>query len=165
MFIFDNVLPESEVDCYHSLISEHYKNMLAQGYDPMDWYPSRNINIAKHPIISNIQQHIESQIRVTMKISDAELQTWPIGSSSGLHIHNKSYIPDSEREHGDFNSMFYLNDDFEGGEFFTSTGLTIEPRKNRLTFFDGGKIHHGVNTVSKNHRHTIILWWQDTRFY
>jgi hypothetical protein len=60
--------------------------------------------------------------------------------------------------------LLYLNDDFEGGEFFTDTGIRIKPKKNRLTFFNGSAIPHGLTKVEKAHRYTIIFWWKGTRF-
>ena len=160
MFIFDNVFPESTIDSYYLRISQHYENMLKSGCPSMFWYPSRNINIKNDPIGDQLQQYIESVVRVKLEISNVELQTWPVGSDSGFHIHKEN-----NEKIGDFNSLLYLNDDFEGGEFITSKGIMIKPIKNRLTFFNGSKEYHGINPVLKAHRYTIIVWWRNTQFY
>jgi hypothetical protein len=57
----------------------------------------------------------------------------------------------------------YLNDDFEGGEFYTEHGIVVKPNKGMLTFFDGKNIMHGVKDLKGNVRYNIIFWWHNTR--
>ena len=66
-----------------------------------------------------------------------------------------------------------------GGEFITGEkavygkpvesvrdeGITITPKKGRLTFFNGMSPPHGLNKVIGNTRHTAIFWWTNTKFY
>jgi hypothetical protein len=134
--------------------------MISKGYNFEHWYPTRNLKIENDLVVPHIQSFIESKIRVKLTVNDAELMTWPIGSHSFVHVHQAG-----GRENGDYNSLLYLNDDFEGGEFFTTTGLTIKPIKGRLTFFDGSKIYHGLNHVKNCHRYTLSIWWKNTEFY
>ena len=160
MFIFDNVLSESEVTTYHNFISNHYKNMISLGHDPGKWHPTRNVNITRDSIVIKIREFIESNIRVKLTVGDAEMQTWPVGSYSLPHVHD-----DNGRAEGDYNSLLYLNEDFSGGEFFTQTGIIIKPVRSRLTFFNGRETYHGLNPVQGVNRHTIIVWWKNTEFY
>ncbi len=89
----------------------------------------------------------------------AQIQTWPTSSKSDLHVHGEKCDWDDGRENTGFNSLIYLNDDFEGGEFFTEN-IMIKPKTGTLTLFDGSTIYHGVKPILKGERYTIILWWK-----
>ena len=60
-----------------------------------------------------------------------------------------------------YNSLIYLNNDFDDGAFHTSWGIFINPEPGLLTFFDGKKIFHGVSEVKKKDRFTLAFWWKD----
>jgi len=160
MFVFDNVLDDTEVTKYHDFIRNHYAKMISLGHDPNRWHPTRNVNIHRDSVVNKIQTFLESKLRVKLTMGDAEMQTWPVGSHSLAHVHD-----DNGRTEGDYNSLLYLNDEFGGGEFFTKTGIIIKPVKGRLTFFNGRETYHGLNPVQGVHRHTIIVWWKNTEFY
>ena len=161
MFIFDNVCDISLIETYKIKIQMHYEKMLAEGNPPMSWYPTRNIRIKNDPIVNIIQEFLQSRIKMTTECADCELQTWPIDSFSPLHDHADPFF---NRQSGDYNSILYLNEDFEGGEFFTGDGILIKPKCNRLTFFNGNVVKHGLRKVKKTHRHGIIFWWKNTKF-
>ena len=84
----------------------------------------------------------------------AQLQNWHVGSEGALHLHKGRGTEESK-----YNSLIYLNDDFEGGEFYTKNQI-IKPQQGMLTIFDGSVTYHGVKEVKKKDRKTIILWWK-----
>jgi hypothetical protein len=57
----------------------------------------------------------------------------------------------------DFSSVYYVNDDFEGGEIvFRNIGLSVKPKKNSLIIFyksSSEKMIHGVNPVRDGTRY------------
>jgi hypothetical protein len=125
----------------------------------MQWR-SRVIDITAEEITLTVKNILESKINVNIGgVDNAEIQCWPVDSYSIPHIHDSQ-----GREPTDFNSLLYLNDDFEGGEFFTENGIMIKPIPGRLTFFDGSKIKHGLNKVLNTNRYTLIFWWKNTKF-
>lgn len=161
MYIFDDVLDLKMIDQYRSMIQNHFIKMLSENQDYFAFYPTRNLILSPtDEAIRIITDFLESRIKVKLSCYQLELQTWAVSTYSGLHRHTEQ-----QRDHGDYNSLLYLNDDFDGGEFYTGTGITIKPKKNRLTFFDGKNIDHGVKKVSRNHRYTMIFWWENTKFY
>ena len=166
--IFDNVIDEKLLEEYLTTIENHYNKMsvLNDRYRNPDghvnFYPTRNVQLKPdNVIVDSIKNYLESKIKVKLTCYDVELQTWPIDSWSKVHNHST----DSLRVTGDYNSLLYLNDGFLGGEFYTSNGIMIQPKKNRLTFFNGNDIDHGVKPVMEKHRYTIIFWWKNTKFY
>ena len=71
---------------------------------------------------------------------------------------------ESQGEHFDFDihpytSILYLNDDFEGGETIVGNKI-IKPKKCKLISFNGNKIKHQVNTITKGIRYTIPCWYK-----
>jgi hypothetical protein len=159
MYIWDKILDEKIIKFYYNKIHTHYIKHCENGFDKNLWYPTRNIDITYDPITQYIKKFIENKIRVKLNVNQAELQTWYDGCETDLHTHTEK-----GRQICDFNSLLYLNDDFFGGEFYTEN-VVVKPVTNRLTFFDGKNIPHGVKTVQGNDRHTIIIWWQNSEFY
>lgn len=161
MFIFDNVCDLDFLSSYKTRIENHFLSQDTPNADYSQWYPLRNIELSiNDPIVEVVKNYLETFIKMKTECYEAELQTWPIGICADLH-HHRGY----GRQQGDFNSLLYLNDDFEGGEFYTNTGITIKPKVNRLTFFNGSRVVHGVKEVKGKHRFTVILWWKNTRFH
>lgn len=60
-----------------------------------------------------------------------------------------------------FGCVYYLNDDYEGGElYFPNFDIEIKPQSNMVIFFPGDVLHlHGVRNVTKGVRHTIASFW------
>ena len=105
-----------------------------------------------------VKKLIETRCNLELQLESAELQTWPMNTDGPAHIH------DGYRSLTDFNSLLYLNDDFDGGEFYTEDGIIVRPKPGRLTFFDGSKVKHGVNEIYNGNRFTMIFWWKKTKF-
>jgi hypothetical protein len=120
-------------------------------------FEDRVLDISNHHIVTRVKNFLENACNCKLNCSSAQIQLWPVNSSSELHIHK-----DLGREDGDYNSLLYLNDDFDGGEFITKD-LSIKPETGMLTFFDGSHIYHGVREVKYKHRYSLIFWWNNTR--
>eukprot|EP00118_Oscarella_pearsei_P028912 m.3246 g.3246 ORF g.3246 m.3246 type:complete len:680 (+) comp9180_c0_seq1:77-2116(+) len=63
----------------------------------------------------------------------------------------------------DYSAILYLNDDFEGGDFFwahknLTIATTVRPKCGRLVGFDGGH-YHGVTGIAAGKRYAIALWF------
>jgi len=60
-----------------------------------------------------------------------------------------------------FGCVFYLNDDYEGGElYFPNFDIEVKPQSNMVIFFPGDTLHlHGVRNVTNGIRHTIASFW------
>jgi len=162
MFVFDNVIDEATIERYKSRIESHFLDHSKRFPNDQEWYPGRVIRLdATDPIIETVQQHLQRYMKMTTVCDSAELQARSAGMGGrGLHKHDHD-----GREHTDYNSLLYLHNDFNGGEFYTENGIVIEPRPGRLTFFDGKSIAHGVKKIYTNHRYTVIFWWKGTKFY
>lgn len=59
-------------------------------------------------------------------------------------------------------TLLYLNDDYEGGEIYFSSGLELKPAQGSMLVFDGGGVNrHGVrqNTGSVA-RYVLVAFWE-----
>jgi|TARA_R100000988_G_C3970786_1_gene151361 hypothetical protein len=79
-----------------------------------------------------------------------EIVKWPPKESLPEHV-DFDYHP--------YTSIIYLNDDFTGGETIVGN-KTIVPKKCKLIAFEGNKIKHEVNKVTKGTRYTIPCWYK-----
>lgn len=61
----------------------------------------------------------------------------------------------------DLSSLFYLNDDYEGGElYFPKQGIQFKPKKGAAYFFPGDMNYiHGVTEVKNGIRYTCPFFW------
>ena len=61
-------------------------------------------------------------------------------------------------------SVYYINDDYEGGEInFTDHSLSIKPKANSLIIFPGNENYkHQVFSVIGNPRYSSAMWFQFT---
>ena len=121
--------------------------------EPIVWR-DRTKDITNYDIVKKVSSFLESRFQVAFNASKAQIQNWHIGSSSELHIHNYG-----GRENDIYNSLIYLNDNYDGGEFYTED-ISIKPEVGMLTLFNGQETYHGVKEVKKADRFTLIFWWQ-----
>jgi hypothetical protein len=144
--IFKKYLPKEDCEYYASLIRD-------LGPGDFDW-PTRTVDITNDPIVNKASAFFKKKLKLNLEIGQAQLQNWNEGSEGELHIHAGRGTENSK-----YNSLIYLNDDFEGGEFFTKN-KKIKPEQGMLTIFDGSSTYHGVKKVKKKDRKTIIFWWK-----
>ena len=65
----------------------------------------------------------------------------------------------------DLSSLFYLNEDYEGGElYFPLQGVQFKPKKGAAYFFPGDKNYvHGVTEIKSGLRFTCPFFWEITK--
>lgn len=149
VFIYKNFLSKKECKKYFNMIKDI-------GYQPtsLPWN-QRVIDITKDAIVGKVTKYINNFFKFNLIADQAEIQNHHVNSEAELHIHDHN-----GREHITYNSLIYLNEDFEGGHFITKNGIKIKPETGMLTFFNGQKVWHGVEKVLKKDRKTLIFWWR-----
>ena len=119
-------------------------------------FEERVQDITNDPVVQVVKDFLNQTLNINLKISQAQTQNWHVNSYSELHVHDSH-----SRMQTKYNSLIYLNDDFEGGEFITEGGLKLKPEQGMLTFFNGQVVKHGTNKVFGKDRKTLIFWWKD----
>jgi hypothetical protein len=63
--------------------------------------------------------------------------------------------------HYDIAGLFYINDDYEGGElYFPEQGIQFKPKAGAAYFFPGDKNYiHGVTEITSGTRYTCPFFW------
>jgi hypothetical protein len=117
-------------------------------------WEQRTVDITNEYIVKKVILFFKQTLNFNLSIHQAQIQNWNIGSESLPHVHDEN-----GRETTKFNSLIYLNNDFDGGDFFTKHGIVIKPEIGKLTLFNGSKTWHGVKKVLKKDRLTLIFWW------
>lgn len=71
-----------------------------------------------------------------------------------------NHIDDSEQNHRRISSIYYINDDYEGGELlFPRFGITYKPKANQAIFFPSTYVYnHSVNPVISGTRYAVVSW-------
>jgi hypothetical protein len=87
-----------------------------------------------------------------------QIMSWPVGIHMPPHADNAN--PDGSLHamaHRDFSGIVYLNDDYQGGEFyFTALDTVVTPKKGMLVAFTAGFYHeHAVLRVEGSRRLTM----------
>jgi hypothetical protein len=98
---------------------------------------------------------LNHKFELNLQIDQIQTQNWHVNSYGPLHIHDRN-----GRENNKYNSLLYLNDDFQGGEFITENGFKYKPKQGALTLFNGHAIKHGTSKVFSKDRKTLIFWWK-----
>ena len=88
-----------------------------------------------------------------LKLDYDQLVLWPPGSFKNLHRDPVNRGPDRHL----WASVFYLNDDFEGGETIIETEAIV-PQRGGMLMFNSNLLAHGVAPVSAV-RLVYIAWW------
>ena len=152
IFKKENFLSEKECK---SLINFHKNNFNLNNkfskkhYDTevLLMYDMQNTSLFKK--INNLLNSFIKSRNKKYKINYFELVKWFTNSDQKEHI-DLDYHP--------YTSIIYLNDNYVGGETVVHNKV-INPIKGKLVSFEGNKIFHKVNKITKGIRYTLPCWY------
>ena len=147
VYILKNFLSNKECDKYFKMIDD-----IGYNAKPIPW-EERAVEITTDPIVDKVTKYINERFNLNLIVEQAETQNHNINSYSVFHVHDHEV-----RKHIVYNSLLYLNDNFEGGETIVNK-VKIKPKKGLMILFSGNNIKHGVNTIKKGERYTIPCWY------
>lgn len=145
-----------------------------------EWRVDKTIRDTQHIGMGPIQDKIIELMRNTVKhvvnpfygveICESEVPqilSYGIGGHYCPHVDGESLwqTPDGEliwkkSVERDLSMVFYLNDDFEGGDFiFPDLKIRVRPEPGMLVCFPSNHHYkHGVEPVTKGKRYSIVCW-------
>lgn len=144
--------------------SEYWKDRVATR-------PSLDKNDPKiGPVIENLFKRlkpiIENFYSVKAEPTGQTIVRWLPGQRQNPHADKELHDgPDAglpnDFPYYDLASLFYLNDDYEGGElYFPLQGVQFKPKKGAAYFFPGDKnFIHGVTEIKSGIRYTCPFFW------
>ena len=103
------------------------------------------------------KKSIESKydIKIVNKKNSYNITVWRPAMS--MHAH----YDDADYKDYNFAALFYINDNYHGGEInFINLNKIIKPKANSLLIFPGHETYtHEVKTIINGHRYTSSLWF------
>lgn len=101
---------------------------------------------------------------VVLHHDSTDIVRWKTGASLGEHADNQFWNnlnANHYSAHRDWSSVLYLNDGFQGGDFyFRNPRIKVHPKPGRLVVFGAGIDYiHGVEAVTAGSRYTLPSWW------
>lgn len=112
-----------------------------------------------------IEEHFDSKVIPTGPC----IVRWPVGTRQEPHADKEMHEGDYAGKPNafpwyDIGTVFYLNDDYEGGElYFPLQGIEFKPKPRAAYFFPGDKNYiHGVRPITSGIRYTLPYFWTIT---
>jgi len=120
-------------------------------------------------IIERMRPTIENFFNVKAEPTNPAIVRWPVGSMQFPHADKELHEgPDAGTENDfpwyDIGTVFYLNEDYEGGLLhFPRQGISFKTKARAAYFFPGDKNYiHGVSQVTSGTRYTCPFFWTIT---
>jgi hypothetical protein len=117
-------------------------------------------------IIERLKPVIDEFFQVNAEPTNPAIVRWPVGTFQFPHADKELHEgPDAGTENDfpwyDLGTIFYLNDDYTGGELhFPRQEVMFKPKRKAVYFFPGDKYFiHGVNKVLSGTRYTSPWFW------
>ena len=182
----ENFMTEEEIDFLESsaknitiwdITESHVNENGTTIYDANYWKdrvatrPSLDKNDPKiGPVIDGLFQKlqpiIENFYKVKVQPTGQTIVRWLPGQFQKPHADKELHDgPDAglpnDFPYYDIASLFYLNDDYEGGEiYWPLQGVRIKPKRGAAYFFPGDMNYiHGVSKIEKGIRYTCPFFW------
>jgi hypothetical protein len=155
----------------------HYNDNGTIIYDSSYWdnrVASRPILDKLNPEISNVintmvdrlKIEVDNFFNVDAKPTSPAIVRWPAGYRQEPHADKELHVGIDAGKPNDFPwydlaGLFYLNDDYEGGElYFPNQGIQFKPKPGAAYFFPGDKnFIHGVTEITSGIRYVIPFFW------
>lgn len=95
------------------------------------------------------------------------LVKWELGDNQSPHADGEEINKKHIYHWRNFGCVYYLNDDYEGGEiYFPNQNIELKPKENTLIFFPGTlEFLHGVRPITNGTRYTLTSFWTFDKQY
>ena len=118
-------------------------------------------------LFHRLQPIIEDFFKVKVQPTGQTIVKWPPGYYQLPHADKELHSgPDAGKPNDfpnyDIASLFYINDDYVGGElYFPNQGIQFKPKRGSAYFFPGDMNYvHGVSEVISGDRYTCPFFWE-----
>lgn len=128
-------------------------------YKEIDGSPSEIFYISLNNIFYQNFSHIEKDYENTYGITTTWHDQWGI-LKYGVGQKFTNHIDDHTDYHRRISTIFYLNDNYIGGEInFPRFHITIKPKANQMIIFPSTYVYnHSVSPVIEGERYAVVSW-------
>ena len=120
-------------------------------------------------MVTRLQPIVENHFKVKAMPTGTTIVRWLPGQFQNPHADKELHEGNLAGKPNDFpyydlGSLFYLNDDYEGGElYFPKQGVQFKPKPGAAYFFPGDMNYiHGVTEIKSGIRYTCPFFWTIT---
>ena len=120
--------------------------------------------------VARFKPIVEEFFNVTAFPTKPALVRWTPGTFQNPHADKELHIGEDAGKPNafpwyDLAGLFYLNDEYEGGElFFPNQGLQFKPKVGAAYFFPGDMNYiHGITEITSGERYTVPFFWTITK--
>jgi hypothetical protein len=182
----ENFMTEYELERLNSFIRNneswditetHYNDEGTVIYDSGYWdnrvatYPTIQRSDPEIPqiiegMVARLKVEVDKFFGVDALPTSPAMVRWLPGQLQHPHADKELHIGKDEGKPNDFPyydiaGLFYINDDYEGGElYFPKQGIQFKPKAGAAYFFPGDKNYiHGVTEITSGIRYTVPFFW------
>jgi hypothetical protein len=182
----ENFMTPTEVESLNNFIrnnnswdvtESHYNENGTVIYDSGYWanrvatYPTiekENKEIPKiiEGMVARLKIEVDAFFNVDAQPTSPAMVRWLPGQLQMPHADKELHEgPDAGKAndfpHYDIAGLFYINDDYEGGElYFPNQGIKFKPKVGAAYFFPGDMNYiHGVSEIRSGIRYTVPFFW------
>jgi hypothetical protein len=155
----------------------HYNDEGVVIYDSSYWddrvatYPTINKTDSKIPLIiegmvKRLKKEVDAFFNVDAVPTSPAMVRWLPGQLQMPHADKELHEGENKGKPNDFPyydlaGLFYINDDYEGGElYFPNQGIQFKPKRGAAYFFPGDLNYiHGVTEIKSGERYTCPFFW------
>ena len=116
--------------------------------------------------VGRFKIEVDSFFKVDAIPTDPAIVRWLPGQYQQPHADKELHEGENAGKPNDFPyydiaGLFYLNDDYEGGElYFPNQGIEFKPKAGGAYFFPGDKNYiHGVKEITSGIRYVVPFFW------
>ena len=117
-------------------------------------------------MVARFKKEVDKFFNVDAFPTSPALVRWLPGQRQEPHADKELHTGDNRGKPNDFPyydlaGLFYLNDDYEGGElYFPNQGIQFKPKAGAAYFFPGDMNYiHGVTEITSGIRYTCPFFW------
>jgi len=121
-------------------------------------------------VIEGMVKRLKKEVDVFFNIdalpTSPAMVRWMPGQFQMPHADKELHVGDDRGKPNDFPyydlaGLFYINDDYEGGElYFPNQGIQFKPKRGAAYFFPGDLNYiHGVTEITSGERYTCPFFW------
>jgi len=148
------------INSFKSIPGDHWDNRVlhAMGINALN----KNVSIIISKYQKKLKEIIENKFKFELGDRSPSLVIWRPGDGQAPHA-DKEHLDGTPNMYpdNDIASLFYWNDDYEGGEiYFPNQDISFKIKAGSAVFFPGDKYYlHGVTEVTSGKRFTSPAFW------
>jgi len=161
----------------------HYNDEGVVIYDSSYWddrvatYPTISKTDPKIPLIiegmvKRLKKEVDAFFNVDAIPTSPAMVRWLPGQLQMPHADKELHEGENKGKPNDFPyydlaGLFYINDDYEGGElYFPNQDIKFKPKRGAAYFFPGDMNYiHGVTEIKSGERYTCPFFWTIAKHY